>query len=112
MSSFGVEVLPEAEAEAREAFLWYFDRSPIAADAFRVELFDAIDGLSETARDWPEDEDGTRHYHFKHFPYTVMYEAGAVGRPCRSTSPAAPSSRPPYVASVSSNRGQAETELI
>lgn len=74
MSSFHVEVLPEAEAEAREAFLWYFDRSPIAADAFRVELFDAIDGLSETAKDWPENEDGFRHYHLRHFPYTVMYE--------------------------------------
>ena len=49
MSSFDVEGLPEAEAEAREAFLWYFERSPIAADAFRVELFDAIDGLTDTA---------------------------------------------------------------
>jgi plasmid stabilization system protein ParE len=74
VSSFDVEVLADAEAEAREAFLWYFERSPIAADAFRVELLDAIDGLAETARDWPEDEDGIRHYHFKHFPYTVMYE--------------------------------------
>lgn len=35
MRSFDVEVLSEAEAEAREAFLWYFDRSPIVADAFR-----------------------------------------------------------------------------
>lgn len=74
MSSFEVEVLPEAEAEAREAFLWYFDRSPIVADAFRTELFDAIDGLVSTADDWPEDDDGTRRYHLKHFPYTVMYE--------------------------------------
>ena len=74
MSSFDVEVLPEAEAEAGKAFLWYFDRSPMAADAFRVELLDAIDGLSDTARDWPEDVDGTRHYHLRHFPYTVMYE--------------------------------------
>ena len=74
MSSFDVEVLPEAEAEVREAFLWYFDRSPIAANAFRIELFDAIDGLTTTAIDWPEDEDGTRRYHLRHFPYTVMYE--------------------------------------
>lgn len=74
MSSFDVEVLPEAEAEGREAFLWYFERSPIAADAFRVELFDAIDGLTDTAKDWPEDEDGTRSYHLRHFPYTVMHE--------------------------------------
>lgn len=74
MSSFDVAVLPEAEAVAREAFLWYFERSPIAADAFQADLFNAMDGLSETAKDSPEDEDGTRHYHFKHFPYTVMYE--------------------------------------
>jgi plasmid stabilization system protein ParE len=74
VSSFDIEVLPQAEAEAREAFLWYFDRSPIAADTFRVELFDAIDGLAATAKDWPEDEDGNRRYHLRHFPYTVMYE--------------------------------------
>lgn len=48
--------------------------APIAADAFRVELFDAIDGLSETAKDWSADQDSFRHYHLKHFPYTVMYE--------------------------------------
>ncbi len=61
MSAFDLEVLPEAEGEARDAFLWYFERSPLAADAFRTELFDAIDGLTTTAKDWPEDEDGFRH---------------------------------------------------
>lgn len=74
MNYFEVEVLPDAEVEGREAFLWYFDRSPMAAEGFRVELFDAIDGLTTTAKDWPEDADGTRHYHLRHFPYTVMYE--------------------------------------
>lgn len=74
MINFEVEVLPDAEAEAREAFLWYFDRSPMAAEAFRGELFDAIDRLTFTTTDWPEDEDGTRHYRLRHFPYTVMYE--------------------------------------
>jgi hypothetical protein len=29
--------LPEAEQEFREAFFWYFERSPIAADAFRCK---------------------------------------------------------------------------
>jgi plasmid stabilization system protein ParE len=74
VSDFDLEVLPEAEAEGREAIQWYFDRSPIVADAFKTELFDAIDGLAMSARDWPEDEDGFRRYHLKHFPYTVMYE--------------------------------------
>jgi len=33
VTRFTVDVLPEAERELREAFLWYFERSPIAADA-------------------------------------------------------------------------------
>ena len=74
MRSFEVEVLPEAEAEAREAFLWYFEKSPVAADAFRAELFDSIDALATTATDWPQDDDGIWRYHLKHFPYTVLYE--------------------------------------
>jgi plasmid stabilization system protein ParE len=74
VTRFSVAVLPEAEAEAREALLWYFERSPLAADAFRTELFRAIDVLAEEAADWPTDEDGVHRYHLKHFPYTVMYE--------------------------------------
>ena len=71
---FTIAFLPEAEDEFCEAFLWYSERSPLAADAFRDEFFQAIDGLSETAGDWPKDEAGTHRYHLKHFPYTVMYE--------------------------------------
>ena len=74
MTRFTVVVLPEAEAELREAFLWYFDRSPLAADAFGSEVADAIDGLEDTAADWPKDEDGVHFYLLKHFPYTVRYE--------------------------------------
>ena len=76
MTRFDVEVLPEAEAEIREAFLWYFERSPIAADAFRTEALDAIDLLEINALMWPEDEDGVRHYILRRFPYTVFYEIG------------------------------------
>jgi len=74
VTRFTVVVLPDAEAELREAFLWYFDKSPLAADAFGTEVDDAIDGLEETAADWPKDEDGIHFYHLKHFPYTVRYE--------------------------------------
>jgi plasmid stabilization system protein ParE len=74
VSQYTIVVLPDAEADLRAAFLWYFERSPLAADAFRTEAFEAIDGLAETAADWPKDEDGTHRYHLKHFPYTVMYE--------------------------------------
>ena len=74
MKRFEVEVLSEAEAEIRSAFLWYFERSLIAADAFRTEVFDAIDGLEETADSWAADDDGLRKYFLPRFPYTIHYE--------------------------------------
>ena len=49
MTRFQVEVLPDAEAEFREAFLWYFERSPVFADALRIEVLEKIDGLEVDA---------------------------------------------------------------
>jgi len=74
VTRFTVVVLPDAEAELRDAFLWYFDKSPMAADAFGTEVEDAVEGLEEAAADWPKDEDGVHFYHLKHFPYTLRYE--------------------------------------
>lgn len=73
MTRFTVDVLPIAEAEVREAFFWYFERSPIAADSFRVEVVASIDALAERADLWAVDEDGIRHVILRHFPYTVHY---------------------------------------
>ena len=74
MSRFEVRVLPAAEQEFREAFLWYFERSPIAADAFRALVFEAIDGLAERADLWPADADGFHYQVLSRFPYTIHYE--------------------------------------
>ena len=74
MTRFVVEVPPDAEREFREAFLWYFDRSPIAADAFRTEVLEAIDGLVDRADLWPANEDGVRFHVLDKFPYTVWYD--------------------------------------
>ena len=75
MTRFTVEILPEAEAEFREAFLWYFERSPIFADAFRTEVLEKIDDLQGDADSWPKDEDGI-HFRIlnKRFKYTVHYD--------------------------------------
>jgi plasmid stabilization system protein ParE len=74
VTRFTITVLPDAEADMREGFLWYFERSPLAADAFGTEVSHAIDGLEQTAGDWPKDEDGVHFYHLKHFPYAVRYD--------------------------------------
>lgn len=73
MKRFHIEVLPAAEAEIREAFLWYFERSPLAADAFRTEVFEKIDALERDADFWPRDENGIHLRLLSRFPYTLHY---------------------------------------
>ncbi|HSX92909.1 MAG TPA: type II toxin-antitoxin system RelE/ParE family toxin [Hydrogenophaga sp.] len=74
MTRFCIAILPEAEAEFREAFHWYFQRSPLAADAFRVEVFDRIDALARDADTWPQDDNGIHFRMLSRFPYTVYYD--------------------------------------
>ena len=74
MSRFRVQILPQAEAEFREAFVWYFERSPLAADAFRTELLDKIDCLADDADSWPKDAGGIHFRMLSRFPYTVHHE--------------------------------------
>ena len=63
-----------AEAEFREAILWYFERSPLAAGAFRTEVFDKIDRLMHDADSWPKDQSGIHFRILTRFPYTVHYD--------------------------------------
>ena len=74
VNRFVVSVLPEAEADIREAFPWYRERSALAANGFRTEVLEAIDELTVRASIWPRDEDGVHHRVMKRFPYTVHYE--------------------------------------
>jgi hypothetical protein len=72
---FTVEILPEAEAEFRAAFLWHFERSPIFADAFRTEVLEKIDGLHDDADIWPKSDDGISFRILaKRFKTTLYYE--------------------------------------
>jgi plasmid stabilization system protein ParE len=74
VNRFRVEVIPAAEAEFRAAFLWYFERSPLAADAFRAAVFDKVDALAHDADTWPVDSNGLRYRVLTRFPYTVHYD--------------------------------------
>ena len=75
MTRFTVEILPQAEAEFRETFLWYFERSPVFADALRSEVLLKMDALLIDADTWPVDEDGVRFRILsKRFKYTIHYD--------------------------------------
>jgi plasmid stabilization system protein ParE len=74
VTRFTVSVLAEAEADIREAYLWYRERSLLAADGFRSEVFEAIDDLAESGGVWPRVEDRVHRRILKRFPYTIHYE--------------------------------------
>jgi plasmid stabilization system protein ParE len=71
-----VELDPRAEAEAREAFRWYLDRSPRAAEAFERELTSAIEQIGESPATFPVIDDGIRRFMLDRFPYSVLYSIG------------------------------------
>jgi plasmid stabilization system protein ParE len=64
---------PEALAEARAAWLWYRERSPLAAAAFLVELDLAVESVAEAPDRWPQHIAGTRRYLFHRFPFALVY---------------------------------------
>jgi plasmid stabilization system protein ParE len=69
-----VELAPAAEADIREAFIWYRERNALIADAFRAEVFDAIDRIGDAPLAKGADEDGNRKRVLHRFPYSVIYE--------------------------------------
>jgi plasmid stabilization system protein ParE len=62
-----------AEREARDAFLWYFDRNPDAALAFDAEIERAFSAIAEAPLSAPEIEPGVRRVLLSRFPYAVLY---------------------------------------
>lgn len=74
MSAYHVEIAPAAERDIREAFLWYAERNQLIADAFRAEVFDAIDGVGTSPLGKAADALSNRRRVLHRFPYSVVYE--------------------------------------
>jgi plasmid stabilization system protein ParE len=78
VSGYAVELSPGAEADIREAFLWYRERNALIADAFRAEVFDSIERITDAPLRRPADEEGNRKRVLHRFPYSVIYEVQAA----------------------------------
>jgi plasmid stabilization system protein ParE len=68
-----VELLPRAERESREAFLWYLERSPVAAQEFRVAFEEAIGHIKTFPLASPEFDEGVRRCILNRYPYSLIY---------------------------------------
>ncbi|MBI1956603.1 MAG: type II toxin-antitoxin system RelE/ParE family toxin [Acidobacteria bacterium] len=70
---------PAARAEVLDAFLWYEERSPLTAAAFRQEIASAISLIAETPNRYPRAEHAIRRLVLPRFPFNVFYRTGQDG---------------------------------
>jgi plasmid stabilization system protein ParE len=68
-----VEVHPDAEADADEAFEWYWARSESAALGFDVELRNAIDTLRRSPGICAAYLPGTRRMMLHRYPFFLVF---------------------------------------
>ena len=73
MHSRQVDISPHAEREAREAFLWYVERNPLAAARFEREVVDAVSAIAAAPEQAPQLEPGIRRRLLRRFPYAIVY---------------------------------------
>ena len=74
MTSYVVEVAAVAESDIQAAVLWYRERNPLTADAFRAEAFDAIERVGKSPLGKAADGMGDRRRVLHRFPYSVVYD--------------------------------------
>ena len=73
-----VEILPQAQEDARNAREFYLSRSAAVEEAFRQELERAVRLIADHAETWPTYVHGTRRFVLNRFPYAVVYRAEAA----------------------------------
>jgi plasmid stabilization system protein ParE len=72
-----VEFLTAARREVADAFEWYRERSPQAADSFIRELDRGLDLIAESPEVWPMYELDSRRYILRRYPYSLIYRCEA-----------------------------------
>jgi plasmid stabilization system protein ParE len=70
---YRVELVPAAEAEAREAYKYLLERDPRAAEEFERRFVEALEVLSESAHSWDAARGELRRYLMEPFTYALIY---------------------------------------
>lgn len=68
-----IDLAPAAILEIEEAFGWYLERSPGAAEAFLIEIDQGLALVVASPGLWPLFEAGARKYVLPNFPYSLIY---------------------------------------
>ncbi len=68
-----IEFHPEADRELVEAQGWYRERSQFAAQAFALEVDEALGRIAENPERWVAMPGGERRLTLSRFPYSILY---------------------------------------
>jgi plasmid stabilization system protein ParE len=68
-----IEFHPEADREVADAQAWYRERSDVAAQAFALEIDQAIKSIAEAPERSPIMDRGERRFVLPRFPYSILY---------------------------------------
>ncbi len=74
MANYRIDLDPQAEREARQSFLWYYERSPVAAYEFRAAFEEAMEHIKAFPLAAPEFDEGLRRWMLNRYPYSLIYE--------------------------------------
>jgi plasmid stabilization system protein ParE len=72
-----IEFHPGADQELADAQAWYRERSEVAAQAFALEIDQAIKSIAEAPERWPVTDRGERRFLLSRFPYSILYRVRA-----------------------------------
>jgi plasmid stabilization system protein ParE len=69
---YQVELLEEAEADARGLYVWIYEQSPANAEKFAEAMDEAILDLGESAHIWDAKRE-LRRYYINRYRVTLLY---------------------------------------
>jgi plasmid stabilization system protein ParE len=68
-----VVLLPGAELDYQEGYVWYHARSERAAENFEAAIEHALSLIADDPEQWPFCDDRHRLYILRRYPYSVVY---------------------------------------
>jgi plasmid stabilization system protein ParE len=69
-----IRIQSEAQEEINQAFEWYFERSPAAADAFLTEIGASLAQVASHPQLYPAYTKNTRRRILSGFPYSLIFQ--------------------------------------
>ncbi len=72
-----VVLLPGADADHRQALVWYQGRGAQAATGFEAAVEVALRAIGEAPKRWPLSDDRHRFYSLRRYPDSIFYRMEA-----------------------------------